>query len=150
MKFLIWSIGLIWIICLAAGCHSSPRDISAEPHVQRSGIVRRMFVLSRDATLQQVKRPYPRVILQTAQALHEEPEAGGPSRMVGTVRFGTPVTVVRVERALVYQSGLIAMDNDLAFGRIESGEHAGKVVEMGWRGWLPSRSETPDGYEPLR
>jgi hypothetical protein len=42
--------------------------------------------------------------------------------------------IVRVEHAIYYWDGFVAIEGDLSLARVEDGEFAGRVVDLGWSG----------------
>jgi len=138
---------LLASICVSmscVGCFLPPRDISHEPAIRELGLIGRCLVVKTDAPLWEVGKPYRRLAFQEPS----QPETGGPGRHIGTVTAGTRLHVVRVGRAAWYDDGLFARYSDLAFGRIDTGEFAGKVVDLwGWPEFLPRADQSPDPYE---
>jgi hypothetical protein len=106
------------------------KDVSEEPRIRRLGLIGRCLVLTADRPLIRLGRPYLRLAIQDPP----QRQMGGPGTTVGTVAAGTRVRIVRVERATYYDDGLFRCTNDIAFGRIETGDHAGTVADLGW-GW---------------
>jgi hypothetical protein len=127
------------------GCIHRPRDVSQTPEVRQLGLVGLCLTLTKDAPLVEVGKPYPRLAL----ALPPHPAGGGPGKVIGTVRAGTRLRLEKVVRGTVYWDGLYTMDLDVPLGRIESGEHAGKVVDPGYWGWggrMPSADRIPEPF----
>jgi hypothetical protein len=130
------SAWLLLALC-SSGCLPAPRDISDETHVRSLGLIGRCVMLREDTPLIELGKPYPRLALREPPV---QPAKGGPGRPVGTVRAGTRVRVLRAEHAVTYWDGFFSIESELALGRIESGEHAGKVADMYW-GVLPGRDD---------
>jgi hypothetical protein len=115
------------------GCLPRSQDISGEPRIRELGLLGTCLVVKTDVPLVAVGPPYRRLAFQYPS----QPEAGGPGQRLGTVLAGTRLRVVRIERAAIYSDGMFLIMSDIAFARIETGEHAGKAVDLGW-GWHSS------------
>lgn len=140
-------ISTLFAVSFSLGCLPRPKDIAAEPQIQELHLMGRCFVLKADAPLIKIGQPYPRLVLQA----DVQPECGGPGKQIGIVRAGTQLRVVRIERAITYWDGFFSASSEIAFGRIQSGEHAGKVIDLD-PGCapvaLPKANETPGTYAP--
>lgn len=143
----IISVLLLWVVAVTGvSCIPCPKDISTTPEICQLGLVGQRLVLKGDQTLYKYGRPYRRLVLSTPPW---QVQVGGPGEKVAIIQAGTLLRVVRVERAVYYYDGLFEIAGQLAFARIETGELAGKTVDLGLGAGraLPAANEMPQPYQ---
>ena len=125
------TIVLLILLGNAFGCARS-KDVTHTREIQESGIIGECLMTRNDVSLNYVDGRFRR--LAVGQPVVEQvPQI----RSVGILPSGTHLRIEKVVRVVTYSDGFFSRFSKIVFARIESGQHTGRLVDIGW--WaLPS------------